>query len=345
MNKRFRLAIVGCGRIARSAHVPAILASRRARLTALVDPVPGRAQALVSEFGIDARIATQVREALDSVDGAIIATPNRVHCAIALECLEAGVPVLVEKPVAISVAEGEQIVRVAERHNLTVAVGYATRFYRSIRLMHSLLCEGYFGDVRRFAYQFGTKGGWSPLSGYSLDHRATGGGTLVVTGTHFLDRMLHWFGRPDEVSLEDDSRGGLEANAVARFRYRREGTCEGVARFSKTVSLAAGFAMDTESGTVTLEDRPDANIVLRPSGQPSIQLAIESRASASSTRTNDHNVLQLENFVESCETMSPPMVSARDGLESLRLVEALYAHRQPMGSDWYKFAREGVSAR
>jgi predicted dehydrogenase len=77
-----------------------------------------------------------------------------------------------------------------------VAVGYYMRFRNEVILLKRLLDVGYFGHIRRFHFQHGTIGGWSPLSGYNLDRNASGGGVLVVSGTHFIDLMLYWFGYP-----------------------------------------------------------------------------------------------------------------------------------------------------
>ena len=141
--------------------------------------------------------------------------------------------------------------------------------------MKRLLDEAFFGRVTRFYHQFGTPGGWAPVSGYILDRQHAGGGVLVVTGTHFIDRMLHFWGYPDGTRLVDDSAGGPEANAIASFRYERDGQAlEGKVRYSKTASLPGGLVLDTEAGIVTLGDFDAAEILLRPRGHPDLCDAI-----------------------------------------------------------------------
>ena len=83
---------------------------------------------------------------------------------------------LIEKPLASTYAEGEAIVRAAQAHRQVVAVGYVLRFRENVLLLGDLLKAGYFGTVRRFAHQFGSRGGWAPMSSYNLSRRATGGG-------------------------------------------------------------------------------------------------------------------------------------------------------------------------
>jgi predicted dehydrogenase len=337
MSERFRIAMIGCGRIA-SRHVRACLASDDLELAALVDPVVARAEELAREFKIAPIISPSLSEAAGSVDGAVIAAPNHLHRELALACLEAKLHVLVEKPLATSVADGQMICEAAERAGTVVAVGYVTRFRKNVQLFRELLERGYFGAIRRFAYQFGTRGGWAPLSAYNLDRQASGGGVLVVTGTHFLDRMLYWFGYPDEAWLEDDAVAGPEANAVVRCSYRRGGReMHGCARFSKTVRLPAGFVMETDEGVVVFPDSPDAQILFRSHAYPGIEVTVNrdaGKARREPDGSEDSFQLQLEDFARACRGGGAPMVSGEDGLESLRLLEQLYARRERLPDAW-----------
>lgn len=335
MSTQFKLAIVGCGKIAAS-HAEAVLSSPDADLAALVDPVPSRAHALAERFGIQPQVVTDVSAILGDVNGAIIATPNHTHAVIAEQCLAAGVSVLIEKPLAINTSDGERICEAARTSGATVAVGYVSRFRETVLLMARLIEDDYFGQIRRFAYQFGTKGGWAPLSAYNLDRRTSGGGVLVTTGTHFIDRMLYWFGYPDEATLVDDALGGPEANAEAHFVYHRKQGFTGVARFSKTVAMPAGFVMETEMGLVVLKDRADATIQVRPHDQPDLEMNLISRRRAPA---RNEFVQQLEDFIHAARGQRLPTVTGEQGLDSLRLLEHLYSHRRDNG-----FATEAIPA-
>jgi predicted dehydrogenase len=334
MKNLFRLAIVGAGQITATAHLPAALASTRVELVALIDPVVERARRLAWEYGIRARVTSSVQDVLGEVDGALIATPNHTHCELAIQCLEAGVPVLIEKPLAVSVSQGEAIVRAADEHQTIAAVGYSQRFMPSVRLMHALLNTRYFGAIRSFAYQVGAVGGWAPVSGYNLDRNATGGGVLVVSGTHFIDRMLYWFGYPEDFEHQDDSAGGPEANSISTFRYTNGGShVDGTVRFSKTVPLQEGFVMETEHGIVV--QHHGQPIRVRPRTNPSLEITVQERAGELQSTDKSIFQLQLEDFVEAVQQNSAPMSTAREALESVRLIEALYARRTSMKADWY----------
>lgn len=332
-----RIGIIGCGRIA-TRHIEACLSSTHVDLTVLVDPVEKHARSVADRFNITPYIKSNIDHALEHMDAAIIATPNHLHKETAIRCLETGISTLIEKPLATSVSDGEEICRVARDNNVTAAVGYVTRFRESVQLMRELLKTRYFGKIYRFAYQSGTKGGWTPLSNYNLDRTATGGGVLVVTGTHFLDRLLYWFGYPDIVGLQHDSIGGPEANAHAVFEYKRDSlNLNGTARFSKTVSLPSGFVMDTETGTVFLGDSNDAAIEFYPSATPDLKITLSSNTPKQQTPAGKPENLfkiQIENFVSSIQLNTFPMTPAEEGVQSLRLLNDLYANSTSGLNDW-----------
>lgn len=332
MEHGFRLALVGCGLVGASSHLPAALSCPEIDVVAFVDPVLERAAALARTYGISPRIGSTIDALVGRVDGAVIATPNHTHRSLTLDCLASGISVLIEKPLATSYEEGLEMVEAAESSGLTLAVGYCSRFRPDVEFLKELLDSEYFGRVRRFAHQVGSSGGWAPLSSYNLDRKAAGGGVLVVTGSHFLDRMLFFWGVPDEVELCDDGFGGPEANCTAFFRYRRLDMV-GVTRYSKTAPLPNGMAIETERGLVRVADVDDTQIRFIDNRCPGIEEVIQPRGVR--PVMEDIFRLQLRDFVRACRERSAPRVNGRQGLDSLRLVEALYARRQPLSESWY----------
>src|SRR5204863_5320081 len=116
-----------------------------------------------------------------------------------------------------------------------------------VSLFKRLLEEGFFGKLQRFHFELGTAGGWTPLSGYNLDRHQSGGGVLVVRGTHFLDRMIYWFGMPTAFSYADDNYGGVEANCKAIVEFTGTfGELSGTLFFSKTIDLKNKLTFETD---------------------------------------------------------------------------------------------------
>lgn len=337
----FRLAIVGAGAVARVIHLPGVLASPRITIAALVDPVAARAGQLARDFGLSARIATDVDAIADAIDGALICTPNDSHCPIALALLGRGIPCLVEKPLATSVADAERMCQAAEDAGTVLAVGYTTRYRDEVVLLKEVLQAQRFGRVRRFHYQEGTIGGWAAVSGYTLSRTASGGGVLATVGTHFIDRMLYWFGYPDACSLVDDSQGGPEAACLARFHYGNGAEAiEGTLLLSKTFTLKPGLAIETEQGRIVFP-MGRSPLCFVADGAPDVVTVLAPAVRRFPLEKSDAQ-LQIENFVDACRGRGKPMTDGRQGLLSIRLLQDLYARRQPMAEPWRQ--QPGIAA-
>ncbi|MEO9190477.1 MAG: Gfo/Idh/MocA family oxidoreductase [Acetobacteraceae bacterium] len=333
MNQPFRIGIVGSGAVARLCHVPAVLASPLAALSATVDPVTERARSVAREYGVDPVVASSLEHVLDKVDGLIIATPNHTHAPLALAAIAAGVPCLIEKPLCITEAEGRRVCEAAERGGVVVAAGYCLRFNEGVVLVKQLLDEGSLGAVRQFHFQDGSVGGWSPESGYILNRESAGGGVMTVTGSHHLDRMLYWFGYPDEALLQHDGSGGPEAHCHATIRYRSRGLrIDGSMLFSKLVRLDAGVAVRTELGTLATGVL-GSPVLWRRSESPAVTAELRSAGIGSWDPRKTVFQRQLEDFIEACRGEHPPAVPAETGLQSVRLISALYGTRLPTSGE------------
>jgi len=141
-----RAAVVGVGHLGR--HHARILASvAGATLTAVVDTNQPRAQEIAA--GLGARAFTDVRDILGDVDLVSIAAPTEVHAEIATLCLGRGIPVLVEKPLARTVAEADAIIAAAERAGVVLAVGHTERFNPAVLAARPAVDNPGFVEVHR----------------------------------------------------------------------------------------------------------------------------------------------------------------------------------------------------
>jgi predicted dehydrogenase len=314
--------------------MPGALASPQVAVTAIVDSSVERAGQLARDYGVPAKIAARVEDVFSDVDGVVIATPNATHRDIAVSCLNAGIPCLVEKPLATTVADADAMCAAAEKAGKVLAVGYTTRFRDEVLLLHDLLAAHEFGKIYGFHYQEGSVGGWSPVSGYIADKTASGGGVLTVVGTHFLDRMLYWFGYPDRCSLTDDSAGGPEAHCLACFQYTSWGDpFEGTLLLSKTVGLKAGLAIRAERGDIIFP-MGRSPLYFQPRSNPSLRTILVPRGPRTFSWDKNDFQLEIENFADACRGKSRPIVDGREGLRSVQLLNALYENRNPLKEAW-----------
>jgi len=331
--KPVRLAIVGAGAIASSHHVPAALRSPALDLCALVDKKCENARALARRYALDGvRLAESLEMVIGEIEAVLIATPNDTHYPIAELALSHRIPVLVEKPFTTSYAQAVALCELAEQNSTLISVGYVTRHFPSVRLLKDLLESGYLGRIHSFHYEFGAKGGWESISGYNVDRRRAGGGVLINAGTHFIDKMLYWFGQPQSFAYEDDNYGGVEANVKAAFRFG-EGAdgFRGTFIMSSVRSLSNRLILDTDRYVCHLGERQLETITVLPKDQPGLSFEIRS---SSHPPARDYFQVQLEEFAAAIRHDGRPTVDGWSASQSVRLIEDMYANRVPMEEPW-----------
>ena len=322
------VAVIGCGAIARAAHVPALAKHPEVRnRLVLVDRDLDRANALAREFGI-ARTAADYRDALPAVQGAVIALPHHLHFPVALDCLRAGVHVLCEKPLAGSAAEAAQLVAASEQAGVALAVNQARRLFPPSEAAHRLVQEGAIGTLRFIGYYDGAKYDWPTASGFAFGLQGGGKGVLLDIGAHVLDLICWWLGhQPRVTDYVDDSVGGSEAVAKVALL---DGTARGEVHLSWLAKLENGFRIEGDVGTIigNLYDWETLQLASPSGRRKSISLKTRVRS------IKDISSLVVENFLGVVEKREAPLVPGRDVVPSIALIEECYARRRRFNMPW-----------
>ncbi|PPJ09762.1 oxidoreductase [Nocardia nova] len=202
------VAVIGYGLSGAVFHAPLIAADPRLRMAAVVTSSPERAdQAHADHPGV--RVFATVDElfgAATDIDLVVIASPNRTHGPLTLRAVAAGLPVVVDKPFALTAVEGEAMIEAARRAGVMLTVFQNRRWDSDFRTVRRLMTDGALGEVRRFESRFErwrphTKGGWREVG--SADE---GAGILYDLGSHLIDQALDLFGPVEDVYCELDAR-------------------------------------------------------------------------------------------------------------------------------------------
>jgi predicted dehydrogenase len=332
--RNYNIIIIGCGKIVENSHLPTILKSGRAKIIALIDKNTENAFRLKKKYSIDCQIAEDISLIEEKIDVAIIATPNNTHYPIARDCLERNISVLIEKPMCIKSREAIELCSLAKEKKLFISVSYWTRYLENISLMKELLETNYFGKILSYEFEFGTPGGWAPLSGYSINSEQSGGGVLMINGTHIIDRLLYWFGEPDSFEYEDDSHGGVEANCKAKFLYRNGlGEFSGSIFLSKTVSLKNRTILNFETSVCEIKEGQDEPIRVYPKQDKNIQYEI-SRGYRTKEKVKNPFDVQFDNFIECIEGCAQPTVDGNFAKKSVLLIEKMYNKTKQINEPW-----------
>ena len=190
--KKLKIGIVGCGGIANGKHMPALSRIPEVEMVAFCDIIEERAQKAAKQYGTeDAKVYTDYKELLadDSIEVVHVLTPNREHCAITVDALEAGKHVMCEKPMAKTAADARKMLDAAKRTGKKLTIGYQNR-YRDDSMFLKKACErGDLGEIY-FAKAHALRRRGVPTWGVFTDEEKQGGGPLIDIGTHALDLTL-----------------------------------------------------------------------------------------------------------------------------------------------------------
>jgi UDP-N-acetyl-2-amino-2-deoxyglucuronate dehydrogenase len=214
-----RLAILGSGYMGRT-HAECI--TKHVSRASLVAVAGGRrAAALGADYGVAVEASYEALLARRDVDAVLIATPHADHCAQVLSAAAAGKHVLVEKPMATSVADCTKMIEACERAGVRLEVIQTQRFRGAISRTRQLVADGAIGAVRMFE-------GRSLFTDYVVDQspwagEAEQGGAFLDTGVHFFDLMRFVLGAEAEsifatvTTFGDAPYPGLNAMSQLRF--------------------------------------------------------------------------------------------------------------------------------
>jgi predicted dehydrogenase len=335
MAAAFRIAIVGAGGIAQRNAAEAA-ASGAATIAGVFDLNVKVARAMAKKLGT--MVFSSYEEVVSGrdVDAVLLSTPHHVHKSMTIQAAEAGKHVMVEKPMATTLEDGEAMIAACKRAGVALTVNYSFRYLPKIRMARALVEEGVLGDitgVQIIAHQYKDPGYWmgarsnSPGDWRSSREKA-GGGLLIMNVCHTIDYLYFVTGlRATRVYSEYStlaSPGDAEDIISVSARWGERAVC----------TISASSIM---RGDDTLEERvwgTKGTLILRPEG-----LAFYScRPIAGKKPGRLHHLRAFEpsswtaewvrEFVAAVQSGREPPVGPQAGWENLAFITSAYRSMQ-----------------
>jgi predicted dehydrogenase len=336
-----RIAVAGAGQIGKR-HIEMIHKNEGCALSAIVDPAPGAAD-YARSLGVACHGSLGELFAKDRPDGVVLATPNQMHVDQTLECVAARVPTLVEKPVAHTVEAGVRLCDAAEAAGVPVLVGHHRRHSSIMAKAVEIIASGVLGKIvgvmgSVLFYKAENEG---YFDGAYAWRRQPGGGPILLN-------MIHEIGNLRSLAGEIVAVEAFTSNATRNFPV--EDTAAIALRFANgalgTFLLSDTAASDRSWEHVSGEDpryakahtdEDDCYLVAGTFGSlaiPTMRLQrYRTAADRSWHKSLEKSVIPLEvvdplerqmaHFADVIRGTAKPLVSARDGLANLRVVEAI----------------------
>jgi predicted dehydrogenase len=331
-----RIAVAGAGLIGQ-AHIRVLLVSPTCALSAVVDP-SSAAAAVAAQAGVPLFTSIDELLAKDRPDGLLLATPNSLHVPQALQCIAAGLPILLEKPIATTVAEGQTLVDAVERSGARVLIGHH-RAHSPIMAKAKQVVDS--GQLGRLVTVMGSATFVKP-DHYFDDgpwRREPGGGPILINMIHEVHNLRMLCGEIVAVqAFRSSAIRGFAVEDTVAINLRFANGALGSFMLSDTAACPRSWEQTSqENKSYATYDDEDCYVVAGTHGSlsvPTMRLKTYPRDEDRSwwkpfevgtvgMVRDDPLEHQIEHFGAVVRGEASPLVTALDGLQNLKVTEAI----------------------
>jgi predicted dehydrogenase len=330
-----RIAVAGAGLIG-TRHIEEVDASAHAELAAVVDPGPAGPE-LAEKFGVPLHPSLTALFAREKPDGVILATPNRMHVDGGLECVAAGVPVIVEKPIGDTVEGATRLVEAGEAAGVPVLTGHHRNYSPIMTKAREIVRSGRLGPIvavvgtALFAKPddyFDVNGGW---------RREPGGGPILLNLIHEVNNLQSLVGDVVRVqAVTSNGTRGFPVEDTAAMVFTFANGALGTFLLSDTAASARSWeATSRENTSYPTYDDEDCYHLAGTTGSLSVPtMRVRTYPGTRSwwepmdraveeVDRSDPLANQVTHFAAVIRGEAEPICSGRDGLTTLKVVEAV----------------------
>lgn len=214
------IAVIGCGRIANSSHLPALSQMDNVRVKYVCDIIKEKAEKAKEDFPFAENAITDYKIALadDEVDAVFVLTPNYKHYEITMAALRAGKHVMCEKPVTVNYKLSCEMAEEAEKQGKILNIGVCNRYHKSVEMIEELNRQGRFGNIYHIYCSFRRFRSIPGLGGAFTTKKESGGGVLIDWGIHFMDLILYILGNAKIKNVTCDAYSEM-AKDMKKYKY------------------------------------------------------------------------------------------------------------------------------
>ena len=336
--RKIKVGVVGIGAIAHIFHLPNYRRHPQVELAAVTDADAGRAVKAAEEWGAKAYASADEMFRLAELDAVSICTFNASHAELAIRALEAGLDVLVEKPMSATVEEAERLKLAAEKSGNIVMVGMSSRHRHDVRALRGIAEAGELGEIYYAKARIIRRRG-VPL-GWFTSRALSGGGPMMDIGVHALDAAWWLMGMP-----KPDKAMGKLFRKIAPYQTEASGFYEAMSADNKidpvydVEDMGTAYFTFANGAALTLEASWAANGVqddamklelFGTKGGASLDplfLFKEADRIPAECRLdvpeNDYYRDEIDHFVQCVLHRRQPVCDVRQGLEVVKMLDAV----------------------
>lgn len=328
MAKVLRAGVIGCGAIADRVHVPDYVYAPETEVAALCDLNKKAAEEVAQHWAPEAAVYTDYKKMLKEadLDCVTVTLPNRLHMQVTVDVLKAGCHVLVEKPMATSMAECKKMCAAAKAAKKQLLVNQCQRLVPAHQKAKEVIDSGILGKILYTTAMFGHEGPdeWSPNSEWFFQAKDARFGAMADLGVHKADLVRYIAGKEiAEISgytARLEKQGTVEDNFVSGFKFA-DGTVGTLGASWTIYGLPANYIMfHCQKGSLYLQIDPTRPVLVglhEPHGEVTYDLP------EPDIRYPDSWGLDVSgHFARACMRKEKPFCSGEEGMKSLQVIIA-----------------------
>lgn len=340
--KKWKIAVIGVGGISEM-HIASYLRNPDVELYAFCDINEKRLHEMGEKYGIS-RLYTDKDEmlrALPEIDAVSVCTWNSAHAPCAIAALNAGKHVLCEKPMATCAAEAQEMLDAAKKAGKLLMVGFVRRYERGSTLLRQLVSQDFFGELyyvkATYLRRNGNPGGWFG------DKSRSAGGPLIDLGVHVIDLTRYLMGNPRPVSVYGATFQKLfnRPNIITPKAYNSTSAgpndiCDVEDLASAMIRFDNGAVLQVEASfSLNLKEDTGSVQLFGTKGGARLSPELELYSEMNGVMTNVMPVCppesfnlefqeEINHFVHCFSTGEPCRSPAEDGVQIMRILDAVY---------------------
>mgnify|MGYP001949979436 CR=1 FL=1 len=331
---KVRVGVIGLG-MGRT-HLRNYLKSPRAEVVAVADLIEERREAAKQEFAV-AKAYEHYEDLLadPEIDAVSVALPNALHAPVSIAAMKAGKHVLCEKPMAMNVAEAEEMAAVAKQTGRTFMMHFNSRFSKEAQWLKRHIDAGNLGRIYYARTGYIRQRGIPKLGGWFTNKAMSGGGPLIDLGVHQLDLTLWLMGHPKVERVSGMTFAELAPEIARRqgAHFDVEDLAVGIVHLEggACILFETSWALNTgrkEEAFCVLYGTSAGVELRRVAGEPRTLLVHTDEGGEVRTWAPEdlpESETAQEHFVDSIYYGREPMATAEHGVNVMRVLDALYA--------------------
>lgn len=316
--RRLKWGVAGCGNFAENSFIPALHLLPKSKLVSLYSSDISRARYLKEKFAASGAY-DDFDEFLESdIDCVYIASANINHYDQVIRAAKHGKHIHCEKPLAISSAQAEEMVRICEENGVFLSVNYVYRFHPLVAKAKEIIDKGMLGKLVSINANFNVD--YAPNDNFRFKKSMSGGGALWDIGTHMIDLLRYFGGEIVSIHGAVDNiiyKSEVDDFAAAIVKFENSG----YGYFNASFNVKKGInrlEILGYNGNIIIE-----NLIGKRSASTKLIIDLQGEARKAFRKRANKMLCTLREIQKSFLNNTPPPVSGLDGLSNLRLIEQL----------------------